>query len=78
MTHTQRNWTQTTSHANANQQQNGTRRIQKQCNEKLKSMKMKFRWLWLRKNQGHFRFLWAPGTKNKGGCITKHNTVIHH
>ena len=78
MTHTWRNGTQTTSHANVKKQHNGARHSQKQCNEKLKSMDMKFHWLRCQKNRGNFRDLWVPGTKNKVGYVTKHNVAIHH
>ena len=46
--------------------------------KKLKSMDMKFHWLWCQKNQGKPRHLWAPGTKNKGDYVTKHHAAIHH
>ena len=39
---------------------------------------MKFHWLWCQNNQGHFRHLWAPGTKNNGDYVTKHHAEIHY
>ena len=43
---------------------------------KLKSMDMKFHWLWCRKNQGYFRHFWGPGIKNKGDYMKKHHAEI--
>ena len=46
--------------------------------KRIKAMDMRFHWLRPRKLQKHFRNYRREGPTNKGGCVTKNNTAVHH
>ena len=51
--------------------------IQSRC---TKEMDMHFHWLHCRDSQaqGHFRYYWGPGIKNRADYWTKHHCAAHH
>ena len=46
--------------------------------KKIKSMDMKYHWLWCRISQEQCRYYWKDGKSNWGDYVTKHHPAIHH
>jgi hypothetical protein len=44
----------------------------------LKTIDMRFHWLWCRNTQGQFRCYWQPGTQNLADYYTKQHPASHH
>lgn len=46
--------------------------------KRSKSIDMRFHWIRDRTDQGHFKILWAAGTRNLADLMTKSHTPAHH